>query len=302
MRHHAGMTEPYRPRRTPESETRVLRGLRHHVTVWRGQTAPVVLLHGFMDCGATFQFLADELAADRTLIAPDWRGFGRSAWAPGGYWFPDYYADLEALLDEYAPGAAVDLVGHSMGGNIALTYAGLRPERVRRVVSLEGFGLRGTAADLAPARYRDWLDRLRRPEAAGVFPGFDALAGVLRRRNPRLAADRAEFVARAWAEALPQAGVQLRFDPAHKRVNPILYRREEAEACWRAIAAPVACVAGAASEFAARLQGVGEPEGLQRHIARLEFHVVADAGHMLHHDQPGEVARIVEEFLGRDAA
>ena len=145
----------------------------------------------------------------------------------------------------------------------------------------------------------------------GIVPGSTS-CGVLRRsaafpvstrrRNPRLTTDRAEFVARAWAEALPEAGVQLRFDPAHKCVNPVLYRREEAEACWRGIAAPVACVAGAASEFVARLQGVGEPESLQRHIARLEFHVVADAGHMLHHDQPGEVARIVEEFLGRDAA
>ncbi|HET9694514.1 MAG TPA: alpha/beta hydrolase [Steroidobacteraceae bacterium] len=295
------MTEPYRPRRQPESCTRELRGLRHHVTVWPGAGAPIVLLHGFMDCGTTFQFLADELAAGRTLIAPDWRGFGRSEWAPGGYWFPDYYADLEALLDEFAPGAAVDLVGHSMGGNVALTYAGLRPERVRRLVTLEGFGLNGAAPDLAPARYRDWLDQLRRPEPPGVFPGFDVLAEVLRKRNPRLTAERAAFVARAWAEALPDGRVRLRFDPAHKRANPILYRREEVEACWRAIVAPVACVAGAASEFVARVRGVGDPESMRRHVSRLELHVVAEAGHMLHHDRPAQVASLVEEFFGRDA-
>ncbi|HET7202784.1 MAG TPA: alpha/beta hydrolase [Steroidobacteraceae bacterium] len=294
------MTEPYRPRRAPQAGTRELRGLRHHVTVWPGEGAPIVLLHGFMDCGATFQFLVDEFATARPLIAPDWRGFGRSAWAPGGYWFPDYFADLEALLDEFAPGETVDVVGHSMGGNIALTYAGLRPGRVRRLMTLEGFGLHGVAPELAPARYRDWLEQLRRPEPASVFPDFDVLAGVLCRRNPRLTAERAAFVARAWAEALPDGRARLRFDPAHKRVNPILYRREEAEACWREIVAPVACLAGAASEFVARLRGVGDAASLQRHVPRLESHVVADAGHMLHHDQPAQVARIIDEFLGRD--
>lgn len=294
------MTEAYRPRRVPQEDARDLRGLRHHVTVWPGEAAPIVLLHGFMDCGATFQFLVDELATPRPLVAPDWRGFGRSAWARGGYWFPDYFADLEALLDEFAPGAAVDIVGHSMGGNIALTYAGLRPGRVRRVVTLEGFGLHGAAPELAPGRYRDWLRQLQHPEPASVFPDFDALATVLRRRNPRLTAERADFVARAWAAALPDGRAQLRFDPAHRRVNPVLYRREEAEACWREIEAPVACVAGAESEFLARVRGIGDAESLQRHVRRLESHVVAHSGHMLHHDQPAQLARIVDEFLGRD--
>jgi pimeloyl-ACP methyl ester carboxylesterase len=270
------------------------------VTLWPGDDPPIVLLHGFMDCGATFQFVADECVGGRALIAPDWRGFGRSAWAPGGYWFPDYFADLEALLEDWSPGTAVDIVGHSMGGNVALTYAGLRPTRVRRLVTLEGFGLASAEAGLAPARYREWLAHLRRAEPASVFPGFDVLADVLRRRNPRLTAERAAFVARAWAEALPDGRVQLRFDPAHRRVNPILYRREETEACWRDVVAPVAYVAGAESEFITRPGGAGDPAVMRRHLARLEAHVVAGAGHMLHHDQPAEVARIVEEFLARE--
>ncbi len=294
-----GMTPPDRARREPQSETLDVRGLRHHVAVWPGAGPPIVLLHGFMDCGATFQFLVDELATARPVVAPDWRGFGRSAWAPGGYWFPEYFADLDALLEAFVPpGEAADLVGHSMGGNVALTYAGLRPGRVRRLVTLEGFGLRGAEPSLAPGRYREWLEQLQRRESASAFPSFDVLAGVLRRRNPRLTAERAAFVARAWAEALPDGRVQLRFDPAHKRVNPVLYRREEAEACWREIEAPVACVAGDASEFMGRVHGIGDAAALRRHVPRLESHVVADSGHMLHHDQPALVARIVETFLG----
>jgi pimeloyl-ACP methyl ester carboxylesterase len=294
------MTHVYSPRRAPESAWYDLHRLRHHVTVWRGDSPPLVLLHGFMDCGATFQFLVDALQGGREVLAPDWRGFGRSGWAPGGYWFPDYYADLEALLDVIVPGAPVDLVGHSMGGNVALTYAGLRPGRVRRLVTLEGFGLAGAAPGHAPGRYREWLDQLRNPEPASVFPDFDVLAGVLRKRNPRLTPERAGFVARAWAEPLDDGRARLRFDPAHRRVNPVLYRREESEACWREVRAPVAYVAGAESDFVARLRGAGDPDAMRRHVAELVPHVVPGAGHMLHHDQPEAVARIVEEFL--DAA
>jgi pimeloyl-ACP methyl ester carboxylesterase len=294
------MTEPYRPRRLPECSRRELRGTSHHLTVWPGEDPPILLLHGFMDCGATFQFVADELESDRTLVAPDWRGFGRSGWTPGGYWFPEYFADLDALLDALTLDA-VDVAGHSMGGNIALAYAGLRPDRVTRVITLEGFGLPDALPGLAPGRYREWLDQLQHPEPATIFPDFDVLADVLRKRNPRVTADRAAFVARAWAEALPDGRARLRFDPVHKRVNPILYRREESEACWRAIVAPVAHVAGAESEFLARLRGAGDPDAMRRHVPQLESFVVEASGHMLHHDQPRAVARILDEFLGRPA-
>jgi pimeloyl-ACP methyl ester carboxylesterase len=290
------MTQPYRPRRPPEFAQRELGGITHHLNVWPGDDPPIVLLHGFMDCGTTFQFVVDELATRRTLIAPDWRGFGRSGWAPGGYWFPQYLADLEALLDAYAL-ESVDLVGHSMGGNIALAYAGVRPDRVRRVMTLEGFGLPGAPADAAPGRYGEWLDQLRRPEAQGVFPSLAVLAEVLRKRNPRLTPERALFVAQAWAETLADGRARLRFDPAHRRVNPVLYRREEAEACWRRIVAPVAYVAGAESDFLARLHGAGDPQRMRTLIPRLEPHVVEQAGHMLHHDQPGRVAALLDEWL-----
>jgi pimeloyl-ACP methyl ester carboxylesterase len=294
----------YQPRRPPEPLRRDVRGLRHRITRWPGtqpDAPPVVLLHGFMDCGATFQFLADELEPARTLLAPDWRGFGESDWSPHGYWFPDYFADLEGILDALAPGVPVDLVGHSMGGNIAMMYAGLRPDRVRRVVTLEGFGLPGAPPQLAPGRYRDWLDQQRESEPASVYASLEVFEGVLRKRNPRLTPERADFVARAWSEALPDGRVRTRFDPAHKRVNPILYRREEAEACWAEVRAPLLYVAGAESDFLARLQGAGDPERMRQWVPQLETSVVDGAGHMLHHDRPAAVAAFIQGFLTRQA-
>ena len=105
-----------------------------------------MLLHGWGDTGETCQFLVDHLAAERTCVAIDMRGFGRTQRPQDGYWFPDYLADLDALLDQLSPDAPVDLVGHSMGGNVAMLYAGVRPQRVRRLVSLEGFGMPRTDA------------------------------------------------------------------------------------------------------------------------------------------------------------
>jgi len=292
------MPQQYRPRRPPRATETQLRGLRHHVTRWEGtDPEPVFLLHGWMDTGDTFQFLVDALPDRRTCVAPDWRGFGRSEWPADGYWFPDYFADLEALLEHCAPGVPVTLVGHSMGGNIALLYAGIRPERVRRVVCIEGFGMSRTQPEQAPARYREWLQQVREPPAFARFPSPEAFAHLLARRNPRLTPDRAAFIAAAWTEQLPDGAVQVRSDPAHKRVNPVLYRREEAEACWREITAPVLYVIAAASDFLPRLGEDARPENVARLIGRLESCVIEDAGHMVHHEQPERLARAIERFF-----
>ncbi|HVN42447.1 MAG TPA: alpha/beta hydrolase [Steroidobacteraceae bacterium] len=292
------MSSTYAPRRPARRTITTVRGLGCHLTHWGGRDGdPLVLLHGFMDCGETFQFLVDAMPEGRRFVAPDWRGFGRSGWSAAGYWFPDYFADLEALLDDLGLTSPVTLVGHSMGGNVAMMYAGLRPERVGAVVNLEGFGLPRTRPQQAPERYREWLRQLRDPPANPVYPSSEALAALLRRRNPRLTAQRAAFIAHAWTEPCDGGGVRLRYDPAHKRVNPVLYRREEAEECWRSIEAPVLLVLGGESGHLQRLAEEGLPEALSRIVPTLEVRRIEGATHMLHHEQPEALAQAVEAFL-----
>ena len=294
------MLQSYVPRRAPEALELGIRGLRYHVTRCTGtDPEPVFLLHGWMDTGDTFQFLVDAMPGQRSFIAPDWRGFGRSEWPAEGYWFPDYYADLEALLDHFAPHSPVTLVGHSMGGNIATLYAGLRPERVRRVVCIEGFGLSRTHPEQAPGRLREWLDQVREPPRFARFPSVEAFAHLLARRNPRLTPDRAAFIATAWAERRADGSVQVRSDPVHKRVNPVLYRREEAEACWREVLAPVLYVIAEQSDFLSRLGEDGRPENMARIIRQLEPCLIEDASHMVHHERPERLACEIEAFLAR---
>jgi pimeloyl-ACP methyl ester carboxylesterase len=294
------MPEIYQPRRAPVHELTVVRGLRHHVTRWAGEEAGiVVLLHGWMDTGDTFQFLVDAMPDRHSFVAPDWRGFGRTEWPADGYWFPDYFADLDALLDVWSPDAPVTLVGHSMGGNVATLFAGIRPERVRRVVCIEGFGLTRTQPEQAPGRYREWLRQLREPPEFATFPSLDAFAHLLARRNPRLSPDRARFVAQTWTRQEADGSVRMLADPAHKRVNAVLYRREEAEACWSEIIAPVLYVIAGQSEFLPRLGEDGLPENMARIVRRLEPCVIYDASHMVHHERPDELAREIEAFFDR---
>ena len=288
----------YQPRRPPRHATLELRGLAHHVTRWGPDgVTPLVFLHGWADTGDTFQFVVDALGAERAVLALDWRGFGTSAWQGAPYWFPDYLADLDALLETVLPGAPATLVGHSMGGNIACLYAGIRPERVARLVNLEGFGLARTRPEQAPERYRQWLDELRAPPAFSTYESRERFAQVLARRNPRLAAERAAFIAERWSKRLADGSFTVAADPAHKLVNPVLYRREEAEACWRRAVAPTLLVLGGRSEFRARLGADGTDEYFRSIFPHATLAVVPQAGHMLHHEAPEAVASLIEEFL-----
>ena len=288
--------------RSSQSEFHQVRGLRYHVRRWRSAGAPkMVLLHGWMDVSASFQFMVDALQQDWDVYAPDWRGYGLTDWGKADcYWFPDYLADLDALLDRIQPEAPVNLVGHSLGGNVAALYAGARPERVARFANLEGFGMAPTRPEQAPKRYARWLEELRDPPGLRPFENFSALAERLQAGNKRLSKDQAEFLARHWGQEVAGKGVVLRGDPAHKIVNPVLYHYEEARACWREIRAPVLWVEGAESETPQRLH-LNDDQLAERRAAFRDLRSVSvpDAGHMLHHDQPQAVARLLEEFLAR---
>jgi pimeloyl-ACP methyl ester carboxylesterase len=282
------------------SEFHAIHGLRHHVRIWGDAAAPrLFLLHGWMDVGASFQFLVDSFSRDWHVIAPDWRGFGLSEWARDeGYWFPDYYADLEALADHYQPGEPVRLVGHSMGGVIASVYAGIRPDRVARLVSMEGLGLARHTPDQAPVRYAQWLDQLKGSPAFKPYRSFDDVAARLRKTNPRLPEEHAAFLARHWAKQLPGGEIVLHSDPRHKTFNPYLFRIDEAIACWRRVTAPVLLVSGRQSEIPARMKDTPEQLAERKGAFRdRREEVLDDCGHMMHHDQPQRLARLIEDFL-----
>jgi pimeloyl-ACP methyl ester carboxylesterase len=313
--------KPYR------SEFVQIRCLRYHVRHWGNEEAPkLFMLHGWMDMSASFQFLVDSLKADWHVIAPDWRGFGLTQASPAhSYWFPDYVADLDILLHIYSPGRPVNLLGHSMGGNVASIYAGVRPQRIAKLINLEGYGLPSVRTEEAPKRYEKWLNELHRPPRALTFATQNEVKTVLRKVNPRLSDERASFLASHWAGRNEEGAWEVLADPIHRNSTPLLYRAEEALACWSAISAPTLWVEAEDTDIWQRLGTswrvssapllsgeLGEEDRAvleSRRVFHAEFAqrlaaipnvkkiIIKDAGHMLQHDQPEAVASAVESFL-----
>ena len=291
-------TETYTARVTCRSSRHDIRGVEYHVSEWGDRGNPLlVLLHGWGDCGRSFQFLVDELEGEWFVIAPDWRGFGKTGSRANSYWFPDYVADLDVLLAQYQPQEPVNLLGHSMGANVIGLYAGIMPERVAAFVNVEGFGLKDSDPQDAPANYRRWIEKSRVMPKYASYKSVEELAQRIRKRNPSVSSDKAIFVAKQWSETAQDGTVTLRADPAHKLPNAVQYRRAEALACWSKITAPVLQVVGEDTDFTVAAKswietaaGAAPPNGA-------ETIVIPDAGHMVHFEQPGRLAAVIEAFF-----
>jgi pimeloyl-ACP methyl ester carboxylesterase len=285
-----------------QSEFVQVRGRRLHVRIWGSESAPlVVLLHGWCDVSASWQFVVDALQRDWRVLAPDWRGFGLSEWNNDVYWFPDYIADLDALLQHYSPHEPARLVGHSLGGNAACIYSGIRPARVAGLVNLEGLGMRRFAPEEAPGRYANWLDQLRDTPSFRSYPDRPAFAARLQKENLRLSDQKAQFLALHLGEDDGAGGIHLAADPFHRWVNPIIYRVEAARAMGRLVTAPVLWVTGADSFIFKQLFAVESADYRERIACFREVREVMlqECGHNLHHDQPQQVAHLIEEFFIR---
>ncbi|POZ63726.1 alpha/beta fold hydrolase [Chromobacterium alticapitis] len=283
------------------SEIRLVNQRRYHLRHWGAVDAPLlVLLHGWMDSSATFQFMVEELKREWHVLAPDWRGFGDSQWNEGGYYFPDYLADLDGLLDQLSPHQPVRLLGHSMGAMIAGIYAGVRPQRIARLTLVEGFGLNATRPTEAPGRYARWLRETQSTQSYETLTDHTQVADKLCARNPLLTQERAHWLA---AELTRQDGDGLtyRADPRHKMVNPVLYRLEEAMACWRRITAPVLWVLGERAFEHPAVNGVMSTLDERRAcFAQLSETVITGAGHMIQWEKPQALAHAVEDFMTVD--
>lgn len=285
---------------TSRSEFLRIRGLRYHLRRWGDEGLPMLFLgHGFLDVSATFEPLVAPLLDRWQVIAPDWRGFGHTEWPAEGYWFPDYVADLDAILEHYSPAAPLRLIGHSMGSQIMSLYAGLRPARVDKLVLLDGVSLPDMPSTLAPKRYRHWLDEQRAPLRERHYASFDDLAGRIRRQHPQLSEPHSRFVAHCWGREDGHGVISLCADPKHYRFGPTLYHAADSEAVWREICADTLFIDAGKSNVAM------PPEQRAARLTCFQRHQVIslpDAGHMLHFDAPQATATLIAAHLAASPA
>jgi pimeloyl-ACP methyl ester carboxylesterase len=270
-------------------------GLRHALRRFEVDGAPagdrtVLLLHGFLDAAATFELLAEPLARQGfRVLGLDFRGFGDTdrVGAGGYYHFPDYVVDLEGIVRALDP-KWLGVLGHSMGGGVATLFTGTFPERVDRLVVMEGLGPMSDPPGLAVERMRrHFADRAKlRPSRpmGSLAEATDRLAATHPRIHRDILASRAERLTRR------DAGGNLvwAWDPLHRTTSPTPFFAETYSSFLRAITCPTLFVGGGP-------HGWHPPDEAERlacfaHLTKVDF---PDAGHMMHWTAPVEVAKAV---------
>jgi pimeloyl-ACP methyl ester carboxylesterase len=274
-----------------------VRGLRYHVRRWGDPSLPMVFLgHGWLDVSATFALAVQPMLSRFQVLCPDFRGFGHSQWPQDGYFFPDYVADFEAVIDHYSPGAPAHLVGHSMGAQIMSLYAGLRPQRCRKLVLIDGLFMPDMPDSVTTKRFRYWLDEVKDLPKQKFYDSFEALAVRVRKQHPQLSEERALFIARCWGNEDGRGVISLLADPKHRMNGPGLYHSGESMDVWKNVTAPTLFLDAGKSPFRQAINS----EELQRRrgcFRDRRDEVIEPAGHMIHFDAPEELGRRIADFL-----
>jgi len=280
-----------------------INGLKCHLQTWgNASKPPLFLLHGWLDMGASFDFVCQGLQDKYYCIAPDFRGMGQSQHNPNevGYFFFEYLADIHRIFDHFSPDQTIQAVGHSMGGNVLALYAGSYPERVRHIINIEGFGILNMPAEMGPERLKTWIDGLG-SKSFKVYAELDQLAARLQKSNSRLTTERAQFLAKHLSRKV-DGGYQIAADPNHKYVNPYLFQLENIYPFWESITAHCLLVS---AEHTNMQHWITKEQDFKAEMDRRLKHfpahskqlVISDSGHMIHHDQPEVLAQHIINFL-----
>lgn len=285
-----------------KTRTIKINGLGCHYYAWGSPKKPLLfLIHGWMDTGAGFDFVCRHLQNDFYCVAPDLRGFGRSAHTPNplGYFFYEYIADLHQLFQKFSPDGPVDVLGHSMGGNIVSFYAGSFPERVGHFINIEGFGIFDMPPDLGPERIRKWIEGLGSPRFK-IYSNFKELAGRLNEANPHLSKEKALFLARQMGKKV-RGGVILAADPKHKLPHPYLFQMNNFEAFLKKIEASCLLIAAEKTQMDEWMKVGDVHQEIERRMnlypASSQKVILKECGHMVHHERPEELAKLARDFL-----
>jgi pimeloyl-ACP methyl ester carboxylesterase len=284
----------------PTSQTFISQRLRLHYLDWgnRGKP-PLVLVHGGRDHARSWDWTAEQLRDDWHVVAMDHRGHGDSEWvSDGNYRAEDMVYDLAQLIHQLGVGP-VTIVSHSMGGNVALRYAGTFPDMVRKIVAIEGVGpspekQEEERARPYPERLAEWIGQKRK--ASGRSPRkYDSIEAAFARmieENSYLTEEQARHLTVHGVNRNEDGTFSWKFDP-HLNVWPIEDIADTfMEQTWRAITAPALMLYGADS-WASN----PEKDGRIAHFNTARVIEFEKAGHWLHHDQFDRFMATIREFL-----
>jgi pimeloyl-ACP methyl ester carboxylesterase len=271
-------------------------GLSLNVCAWGDPGAPpLILLHGVRDHARSWDRVAEAFAGSYRVLAPDLRGHGDSEWAKGGFYPSEGYVfDLAELIETLGL-KRFDVIGHSLGGNVGLRYAALFPDKVRRLVAIEGLSHSPKlVAKPVETRLSDWIARQR--EIAGRPPrryaSLQEATARLAAEHPRLDPEFAAHLARHGVRDNADGSVSFKFDPALRVFPPVELPAEEAWRLWSLVACPALLVYGAQSWASNPVE-----DGRARHFRDARVATLEGAGHWAHHDQREAFIAEARRFL-----
>lgn len=250
-----------------------------------GQKTPVVLLHGLMGFAANWGKIWPDLSEDRPVLVLDQCGHGRSASRPTGYKPGDYAQDLLVLLDSLG-WKSCHIVGHSMGGRVALAFAANYPARAK-TLTLEDSGM---AAFPNRARWiQDLLGSIPTP-----FANREAAKDFFAKTYPPTSMLGTFLYANLMEK--PDGSYDWRFYKPGMLETIAEGRAIDALTEFKKIKQPTLIIRGEKSdEFPAE-------EAIKMQTARenVELITVEGAGHFVHAEKPEAFARALREFLNKN--
>lgn len=284
----------------PTSRRFVSQRLKLHYADWGNAKAPpLILLHGGRDHCRSLDWIARALQRDYHVLAPDLRGHGDSDWSPDG----DY--SMGALVYDFAQlvhqlkAAPVTIVAHSLGGNVAIRYAGLYPANVRKLVAIEGLGLSPrmqAERDKIPMaeRMRKWIEDKRAASARAPkrYQTLDDALARMKDENKFLSDEQARHLTEQGLTSNEDGTYSWKFDNYVHVWPPFDLPLADIQALWAAIECPTLLVYGADS-WASN----PEQDGRAKHFRNARVALIEKAGHWVHHDQFEAFMREVKGFL-----
>ncbi len=289
----------------PTSHTYFSQRLRLHYVDWGSAgKPPLLLVHGGRDHCRNWDWVAAALRDDWHVIAPDLRGHGDSQWSPdGSYTMAGYIYDLAQLVHQQRL-APLTIVAHSLGGMIALRYAGIYPENVARLVVIEGLGpsparLAERAAKTIVDRMDEWI-REQRMLAGRLSRRYASIEDAFKRmqeENPHLTAEQARHLTVHGANQNEDGTYSWKFDNYVRAWPPYDMSTRDVLFLWGRIACPTLLLFG-------RESWAGDPaaDGRAAHFRHATVVGIDGAGHWLHHDRLDEFLKVVRAFLAKGAA
>jgi len=279
----------------------VSQGLRLNVCEWGARDAPpLVLLHGLRDHARSWDLIASALAERYRVLALDLRGHGDSEHARGGFYPTEGYVfDLAELVEQERLAPFV-FIGHSLGGNIGLRYAGLYPDRVSRIVAIEGLAhspklVAKERAKPIEQRLRDWIERQRdiASKPPRRYASLEEATARVAAQHPRFEPDLAAHLTRHGVRAQADGTVSFKFDPALRAFPPVELAPEDGWRLWSLVECPTLLVYGAQSWASNPVA-----DGRAAHFHSADVVTLEGAGHWAHHDQRAALLAMVQRFLG----